>query len=192
MKLAFVVVCASLLIVGARLQRSSVRERAASLRIAELQDSLLFVKTERVTLVQGLENLARGPWRNAVALSGVSTATGAREMYTTDSADIVYVMEESCAACLANLPLLDSLRAEGLRVVGSSHHGSVQSLREYSARKQIRFPVLADIEGPLADLTNVFITPLTLFLDRGRITGFRVGTFQRAEVKIARRPRSNP
>ncbi len=192
MKLALFIACVALFIVGVRLHRSSLRESTAATRVAELQDSLQFVKTERATLIQGLESHSRRQWHGGSVLTGVPINGGARAVYGVDSAEIVYIIEEWCAACLQNLPLLDSLRIEGVRIVGVSHHGSEQSLRLYAARENIKFPVLVESDGPLVSLTDVFITPIAIFMSRGRVSGFRVGKFQREEVQLALQPHRSP
>ena len=177
-------------IMGVRLHRAQTAVRETASRSEILADSWRFVSTERSTLVDGLSAISRARWRTQPALFGTDVATGSVLAISVESADVVYVLDEACAACLQNLPLLDSLAREGVRVVAISHHGSRASLAAFQSARKIPYPVLVEPSGELADISNVFITPISLLFARGRIADVRVRRISRGELQLAKRARS--
>lgn len=192
MKLLLAAALAGILILSARLQKSGARASESLERVELLVDSLRFVRTERSMLAAGLASLSRRHWRARPSLIGTDVVTGARRALSIDSADVLYVLDEACPACLQNLPLLDSLAHEGVRVLAISHHGSRESLSTFRESRRVSYPVLVDPTGELSDFTNVYVTPVSLVLSRGRVSLVRVGRISRDDVLQASHARGIP
>lgn len=70
-----------------------------------------------------------------------------------------------CAPCLAELPLLDSLAATGVRVLGVNIDREIAPPRALLQRLALRFPVAWDSEGTVARAWNPDAMPTTYVLD---------------------------
>ena len=87
---------------------------------------------------------------------------------------VAHFWSTTCAPCVAELPALnsayESLKAEGLVVLGISIDPSAAPVRELANRLGLRFPILLDSDrGIYFDSYSLFGLPATVIVDRNGV-----------------------
>lgn len=155
---------------------------AASVEQLALRDRLSFASAERRLLIAHLAEALRTT-DPAIVLTGVDAVTQSPLAFTRRGIDVIYVLSTRCGACKANLPLLESLHSEGMRVIGISADDAEGSLKAYATHHQLAFPLVATASGSYFRAVRRGLTPATVFLNDGVITDYRVGLLDSALVR---------
>jgi peroxiredoxin len=86
-----------------------------------------------------------------------------------------------CTPCLAEIPELqrihDAYAARGFEVVGASvDESGVESVKQFVDAKQMRYPVVLDPQGQIANILQASVLPTSVLLDRnGKIIWKHIG-----------------
>ena len=93
-----------------------------------------------------------------------------------------------CKYCRADTPIFnayfDKYQAQGLKVIYISRNPDEQTVRDFVADLDIRFPVVIDKDGALAALYHVKIDPQTIVISPGqKIIAAILGGVSEAELQ---------
>lgn len=88
---------------------------------------------------------------------------------------LLFSLSTSCAACLASLPLLDSLESEMPGRVVAVSDDSPTTLAQYAKDHDIKFAVLTDAHGSVVDRLPRHGTPVFLVYDSSRVRSLVIG-----------------
>ncbi len=91
---------------------------------------------------------------------------------------LVFVLSPYCGACTASLPFLDSLETERPgSVLGVAFSITALEAQRYADDHSIRFPIIVNPRGYLADLFPRHATPIFVIHDEARIMSIDIGLF---------------
>lgn len=122
-------------------------------------------------------------------LTGYDHTSGRRFEVRGTPDGVYYLLDPLCAACSANLPALNSIAAKVPGSVYAIAPYDSTRLTSYVSSHEIHFPVLGRPAGALVDLIPRYATPLTVFVEGGRIVGIVDGTLD-STIAAAARPRA--
>jgi hypothetical protein len=182
-----IIVVAALIAAGIlswRVHSSEKRQQQSLVSSASLRDSIQLLIVEKEVMQASLALRSRVEWGGSAILEGTLAGTDSTMRFGVVDVDIVYVLDESCAACEQNLPLLDSLAAEGTKVVALSRHGASSSLAEYALKHRLRFPLLAYPSGALVKELPSPVTPISFLVSRDRVRALHVGRLSGGAVRM--------
>lgn len=107
-----------------------------------------------------------------------------------DKVVLLNVWATWCGPCIFEIPELqqihDRYAAKGFEVVGVSvDESGIDSVKQFAAEHKIRYPVVLDAEGKLANILQTSVLPTSIIVDRkGKVVWKKYGAIFKGDEEL--------